>query len=124
MFAQDLTPASFAAPCPSGVEAGHSAFPNEIALHLGQRGHHVEEKAARRGRGVDTVRQAPEGDSTVSKASHELDKLAYCPPKPIELPYNEHVVWPGMGESIGQSCSLRTHSGGRLGEYSFAPRLL
>jgi hypothetical protein len=59
---EQLRPATLAAACSCGSQAGLSSFPNQFPLELGQGPEDAEDELATRGRRVDLLGQASEGD--------------------------------------------------------------
>lgn len=76
-----------------GLQSGFCPLPNEIAFHLGQRSHHMEEEAATGGGGIDAVGDTGEVDATHSQLTDQFDQLAHRTTKAIQLPHYESVTW-------------------------------
>jgi hypothetical protein len=67
------------------------AFPNQVALKLGERAEDVEDQLAGTRR-IDVLGQTPDADTTLLQGSNRLDQMLERSPQPIQAPYDVGVT--------------------------------
>lgn len=84
----------------------------------------MEEESARRGLGVDTVRQAPEMYVPRFKPIHKIHEALDAAPQAIELPDHQRVPSTQMGKRLVETGSSRPSTAGFFREDTLAAGLL
>ena len=78
---------------PSGLEARTGAFHDQLSLHLGQTGHHVEKEAPCGRLGIDAVSDTLEMYLLGFKFIDQVHQSFHAAPEPIQFPDHEGVGW-------------------------------
>src|SRR5574337_1663656 len=117
-----LAPA-LAAELPGDLQSGAGTLDGQLALHLGETGHHMEEEAAGRRAGVDGVGQAVELDAMLVQLSDQIDQLLDAAAQAIQLPDHERVTLAQHFESLGQTWTVGARAAHLVLEDLLAPSL-
>ena len=90
---------------------------DQILLKLPQSAEDVKDQpAARRGR-VDRFGERAETDAALLRIVHRFDQMRQRPTEAIELPHDQNVSFPRIGERSSQSRSIGLRPGGRVLEH-------
>ena len=96
-------------------QAGLNAFPDEVALELGQRPEDVEDEPTAGGGGVDLLGDHAEADAPRSRGANGLDELLAGTPQAVQALADDGVPLPQAAQDVGQDEPLGLGAAGGLG---------
>ena len=102
---------------PRGLEPGHGAFADQIALELGECGEDPEHEAPGGGRGVDLGALAGEHAQAHAARGQLLDgvdEVGEVAPEAVELPHHEHVALSERAQAVLEPRTVAAHPGGQI----------
>ena len=103
-----------------GDKAGIGALANEVALHLGERRHHMKKEASGRRARIDTVGKAPKLHSLGLQALSERDKLPNRTSEAIQLPDHKAITRAQVRKCLGQARTVVPGTSGLVRKDPFA----
>ena len=74
-------------PCPGLLNS-------QVAFHLSQTGHNMEKEAARRGISINLIGQGFEVYAALFQVTDDVHQVFYTASQPVELSYNQAVIFP------------------------------
>jgi len=84
----------------------------------------MEEESTRRRLRVDAISQASEVHATRLKAIHEINEPFDAATKAIELPHNERVTGPEVGERVVEAWPSQSYAAGPVRKDAIAVHFL